>query len=315
MGKSPFEIHELVKSTGRPNFMQARFPLESQLNVEAWEKYLHGYWDRQLLQLIRFGFPLDFNRSCPLTHKQANHKSAMEFPNDINAYIEEEKKYNALLGPFDSHPISSGHCSPFMTRAKPNSDRRRVIVDLSWPIGASVNAGIGKTSYLGSTFSLTFPTVDDITKQLKSIGRGALIYKVDVSRAFRHVKIDPGYFDLLGLEWQGVYVDTCVPFGTRHGSQIFQHLSDAVRYMMRQKGFLMVDYIDDYVGMGVPSVAWASYSALTDLMGELGLTISDKKLVAPSTQVTCLGVLIDTVKGTLSIPPEKLRDVTQALRH
>ena len=251
MGKSPFEIHELVRSTGRPNFMQARFPLESQLNVEAWEKYLHGYWDRQLLQLIRFGFPLDFNRSCPLTHEQGNHKSAMDFPNDINAYIEEEKKYNALLGPFDSHPIASGHCSPFLTRAKPNSDRRRVIVDLSWPIGASVNAGIDKTSYLGSTFSLTFPTVDDITKQLKSIGRGALIYKVDISRAFRHVKIDPGDFDLLGLEWQGVYVDTCVPFGTRHGSQIFQRLSDAVRYIMRQKGFLMVDYIDDYVGMGV----------------------------------------------------------------
>ena len=50
-------------------------------------------------------------------------------------------------------------------------------------------------------------------------------------------------------------------------------------------------------------------------MGELGLTISDKKLVAPSTQVTCLGILIDTVKGTLSIPPEKLRDVTQAVHH
>ena len=43
----------------------------------------------------------------------------------------------------------------------------------------------------------------------------------------------------------------------------------------------MVDYIDDYVGMGVPSVAWASYNALIELMGELGLTISEKKLVAP----------------------------------
>ena len=84
---------------------------------------------------------------------------------------------------------------------------------------------------------------------------------------------------------------------------------------MHQKGFLMVDYIDDYVRMGIPSVAWASYSALTELMGELGLTISDKKLVAPSTQVTCLGVLIDTVKGTLSIPLEILRDVTQAVCH
>ena len=226
----------------------------------------------------------------------------MEFPSDINAYIEEEKKYIALLGPLDKHPISSGHCSPFITRAKPNSDRHRVIVDLSWPIGASVNAGTDKTSYLSRTFSLTFPTVDDITRKLKGIG--ALLYKVDVIRVFRHVKIDPGNYNLLGLEWQGVYVDTCFSFRTCHGSQIFQHLSNAVRYMMRQKGFLMVDYIDDYIVIGVSSVMWASYSALTGLMGELGLTISDKKLVAPSTQLTCLGVLIDTVKGMLSIPPD-----------
>ena len=39
-----------------------------------------------------------------------------------------------------------------MTRAKPNSDRCHVIVDLSWPPGASVNAGIDKTSYLDTIF-------------------------------------------------------------------------------------------------------------------------------------------------------------------
>ena len=110
-----------------------------------------------------------------------------------------------------------------------------------------------------------------------------------------------------------MYVDTCVPFGTRHGSQIFQRLSEAIRYIMRQKDFVMVDYIDDYVGMGVPSIAWVSYNALTELMGEQGLTIIEKKLVPPSTQVTCLGVLID--KGTLSIPPEKLHDITQVVCH
>ena len=44
-------------------------------------------------------------------------------------------------------------------------------------------------------------------------------------------------------------------------------------------------------------------------MKDLGLTISDKKLVPPSTQVVCLGVLIDTEKGTVSIPPEKLRQI------
>ena len=312
---TPIEMHYAVRKTNKPNFMLARIPVRGQLNVEAWCEHLGEYWDQQLLQLIRFGFPLDFNRACNITNESGNHKSAVDYPMDIDAYIAEEKQYDAIIGPFNENPIYGGHSSPFMTRAKPNSDRRRVIIDLSWPLGASVNAGIDKNAYLDAPFALTFPTVDNITDELKRLGRGAFLYKIDVSRAFRHVKVDPGDYDLLGLEWNGHYVDTCVPFGTRHGSQIFQRLSDAVRYVMRRKGFTIIDYIDDYVGVGVPSVAWASFHALLDLMTQLGLTVSVKKLVRPATQATCLGVLIDTEKGTISIPPEKLRDVTDAVRH
>ena len=308
-GKSPIQILEIVRSTSKPNFIQARVQIDSRLNVEVWKKHLEGYWDQQLCELIQFGFPLDFNRACILNHEQGNHNSAVDFPADIEAYIEEELKYGALLGPFPRHLISAGHCSLFVTRAKPNSDRRRVVVDLSWPPGASVNAGIDKMSYLDSVFSLTFPTVDDITGQLKRLGCGALLYKIGVTRAFRHIK------DLLGLEWQGAYVDTYVPFGMCHGSQIFHCLSDAVRYMMCQKGYAMIDYIDDYVGIGIPSVAWKSYDALTHLMREIGLTINEKKLVPPATQVTCLGVLIDKVKGTIAIPPEKLDQINEAVSH
>ena len=311
---SLLQVHDIVKRSGKPNFLQARIPIQSQLQVGAWEEALGDYWDKQLIELIKFGFPLDFNRACDLGQYTGNHSSAVDCPKDIEAYIEEELEYGALLGPFKDNPIPQGHCSPFMTRSKPNSDRRRVIVDLSWPQGASVNAGIDKFSYLNSAFALTFPTVDDITSELKRLGRGALLYKVDVSRAFRHVKVDPGDYDLLGLYWEGHYVNSCVPFGTRHGSQIFQHLSDAVRFIMRQKGFTMLDYIDDYVGVGVPSVVHASYVALLELMSRLGLTVSQKKLVAPATQVTCLGVLIDTVKGTVSIPPEKLDQINATVR-
>ena len=74
-----------------------------------------------------------------------------------------------------------------MTRPKPNSSRRRVIIDLSWPLGLSVNAGIDKNSYLDSDFALTFPTLDDIIAELKKLGCGALLYKVDVWLAFRHI--------------------------------------------------------------------------------------------------------------------------------
>ena len=89
-----------------------------------------NYWDQQLLQLIKFGFPLDFNRICPLIYEQGNHKSATAFSRDMEAYIEEELKYDAILGPFQAHHITSGHCSPFMLREKSNLDRCRVIIDL-----------------------------------------------------------------------------------------------------------------------------------------------------------------------------------------
>ena len=213
---SPIEMHNIVKRTGKPNFMEARLPVTSQLNVDKWKSLLTDYWDQQLLQLLQFGFPLDFNRCCPLQHEVGNHSSANGFPADVDAYIAEECKFAALLGPFEVNPIENSHSSPFMTRNKPNSDRRRVIIDLSWPLGALVNAGIDKNTYLDAPFSLTFPTVDDITSELKCLGRGALLYKIDVSHAFCHVKVDPGDYDLLGLQWRHAYVDTCVPFGTRH---------------------------------------------------------------------------------------------------
>ena len=289
--------------------MGARIQLSSQLNVQVWQDCLEHYWDQQLIQLLKFGFPVGFNRECPLKHKTENHKSAVEHPNQVRAYIAEEVELGAIVGPFESSPIPKLHFSPLTSRTKPNSDIRRVIVDLSWPKNASVNDGVDKHGYLNSDFALTFPTIDHLTAELARIGRGAHIYKVDVSRAFRHLKMDPFDFDLLGLNWDGVYVDTCLPFGSRHGSQFFQRVSDAVRYVMRQRSHDVINYTDDFLGFGTPSVARCSFDALLDVMHSLGLTISQKKLVHPSTSAVCLGMLVDTIQGTVSIPAEKLRDV------
>ena len=103
-----------------------------------------------------------------------------------------------------------------------------VIVDLSWPLGLSVNGGIDKNSYSGTDFSLHLPTIDHITEQLKALGKGCYLYKMDISRAFRHIKVDPVDYDLLVLSSLDVYINTRIPFGSRHGYQIFQCCSNAV---------------------------------------------------------------------------------------
>ena len=43
----------------------------------------------------------------------------------------------------------------------------------------------------------------------------------------------------------------------------------------------------------------------------MGLEISNKKLVPPATSVTCLGILVDSVQKTISIPSEKLAEIVQ----
>ena len=94
-----------------------------------------------------------------------------------------------------------------MTRGKPRSDRKRVIIDLSWPKGLGVNDGVNNNTYLGTQFKLYYPSVDDIVHKLKTSG-------VDIRRAFCHICIDPWDIDLLGLcHDHSNYIDLSLPFG------------------------------------------------------------------------------------------------------
>ena len=291
-----------------PNFLKCRIPVQTQLKPKVWAQKLQNYWDQQLPDLIAFGFPLDFDRSKILTSSFENHTSAKKHESHIDKYIQEELEHKALYGPYESVPFKV-HILPLMTREKQNSDNRRTIVDLSWPIGQSVNAGVKKNSYLGTYFDLKYPSFDHIVKKLKTLGTGALLYKVDISRAFRHLHLDPGDIDLLGIYHNHLFLDGSLPFGFRLGSGFFEKCSHAIRYMMSQAGHNgLMNYIDDLLYVGTPNEIWPSYHDLLQLLQDLGLEVNQSKLVPPSTQVICLGILVDTVQKTLSTPEDKLKD-------
>ena len=182
-------------------------------------------------------------------------------------------------------------------------------MDLSFPHGRAVNTNISKDSYLGTDFILTLPSIDHITNKIKQLGKGSLIYKVDISRAFRHIKIDPRDYFLLGLKHKNYYLDTCLPFGYRNGSRIFQRLSNAICFIMSTMGYDAINYIDDIIGLGTISTAEPSYHTLVQLLKKLGLDISVKKLIQPCTKATCLGVEVDTKNFTVAVPQDKLTNI------
>ena len=121
-------LHRIVSQSGKPNYLGCRIPVKSQLKISAWRKYLHTYWDQQIVDLLEFGFPVDFDWNVKLQSTENNHKSAIQFQDQVNNYIQEELSFEAICGPFENKPIDC-HISPVMTRGKQDSESRTI--DLS----------------------------------------------------------------------------------------------------------------------------------------------------------------------------------------
>ena len=119
----------------------------SNLNIDRWKFHFSNYLDKPVLDLLEFGFPLDFDKTTVLSSTEENHASAKQFSSHVKTYIQEEIRHGAMLGLFEHKPITL-HVSPFMTRDKPDSDTWRTIVDLCWPKGQSVNSAVLEVSRL-----------------------------------------------------------------------------------------------------------------------------------------------------------------------
>ena len=176
------EAHTLIRDSGQLNFLGKRIPVQNNLKVDNWWKYMYlvNYFDQQLPDLIEFGFPLSFDRNLDLISTSQNHPSAVQFIDHVDKYITEELSYQAIIGPFDEMPFKM-HIPPFMTRKKADSDTRRTIIDMSWPKGASVSDRVLKDSYLRTNFQIHYPSVNTIIQQVITTGPAARIFKVDIS--------------------------------------------------------------------------------------------------------------------------------------
>ena len=68
-------LHTIICQSNCPKVLGCRIPVQTQLKPRAWRFHLRNYWDQQLPNLIEYGFPIDFDRSRPLTSTEVNHVS------------------------------------------------------------------------------------------------------------------------------------------------------------------------------------------------------------------------------------------------
>ena len=303
-------VADIIKDSGQPNYKFARIPIKSGLKVGAWEKYLRDYSYKRVLQYIKIGFPLSLINPDELNNVQiTNHFSACQYPHQVQEYIDKEVGLGAILGPVDNIIHENFHCSPLLTRPK-DTNKRRVILNLSHPYGNSVNSHVDVKNFDGSSFILKFPTVDDIAQDIVECTEDTVLFKVDVAQAFRNLRVDPVDSLKFGISWRGAYyIDVGIAFGWTHGSSSFQILSDAIAYIMKREGIQLRCYIDDYIAVVPKSKADSAFHRLCDLLNELGLPINSDKLTPPTKRLTCLGIDFNIKNNTMSIAKDKLEAI------
>ena len=306
--------HDSVYASGVFNHQACRLPVSTRLNIPLWRALLAEYEDNVICDYLEFGWPVAYVRdSLPVTQWR-NHRGALLYPGAIDRYLRTERSCGAVLGPFSSNPFASDVVlSPLNSVPKGEFDRR-IIVDLSWPIGSFVNDGIPLKQYLGVDFNLVYPTVDDIAASILHNGPGCLLFKRDLKRAYRQFPVDPGDYHLLGYSWRGqLYFDTVLPMGLRSAAMACQRVTNAVRYICASQGHSVVNYLDDFAGIAHSDIALAAYNFLGDLLRTLHLEESEHKAEPPSTNMTILGVRFDTVSMTMSVTAERLLELTALL--
>ena len=138
------------------------------------------------------------------------------------------------------------------------------------------------------------------------LGPDCLLFKTDLSRAYCQLPTCPGDIGLLGYSWRGkTFLDRVLPFGLRSSAMFCQRFTDAIAFLFRDAGFHVINFLDDFGGADTVNRAELAFTELRHLLCSLGVGEAIHKAVSPSTCMVFLGILVDTVNMTVSVPGER----------
>ena len=309
-------MHKKLCSSPLPNALSLKIPVPSNLTIAVWRNTLHSYHDLALVDFLEFGWPINYVADSRPQPVNRNHPSAIKHAFAVRKFINNKVNLQATAGPFRSNPLDCQLIiSPLLTVPKKDSINRRVVMDPSYPPNCSVNDRIPTDSFLGEPFTLRLPGVDSLVQIIQKFGPGCLLFKTDLSCAYRQLPIDPRDYHHLGYRFDKlIFFDTVFAFGLRPATLGCQRTANAVTYLYTHQGYFCTNYVDDFGGCDCPSRASDAFHALKKLLFILGLKTSTDKDCPPSTLIVFLGTLFDTIQMTMSIPQAKLEKRLQIIK-
>ena len=172
------------------------------LNVSVWQAALAVHPDSIyrdfIISGLTEGFQIGFKCDQRLFSSKSNMRSAILNPAVIDEYLTKERAAGRFIGPLS--PEVDVHLSHFGVIPKGHIPGKwRLITDLSYPPGLSVNDGIDN-----ELCSLKYVTVDIVAGMVAMLGPASLMAKVDIQSAYRLIPVHPDDCPLLGVRWSDV---------------------------------------------------------------------------------------------------------------
>ena len=293
-----------------PEWLQ---PVATPLRWSIWAKELEEHPDGKFRTYILNGITKGFRIGFDYRHHQcksasSNLHSALANARVVQEYLDKEISLGRIIGPVPPAYVPVGtQLSPFGVIPKSGQPGKwRLIVNLSSPEGASVNAGIDS-----ELCSLHYLHLDQVVQEIRKLGRGAKMAKMDIESAYRMVPGHPGDRPLLAVQWAGqTFFDTRLPFGLRSAPKIFSAVADALQWVFKKQGVTWVDhYLDDFITLGPPETATcqANLERMLSSCQRLGVPVAQGKCAGPTSVLVFLGFELDTEQMIIRLPQDKLK--------
>ena len=231
-------------------------PVFTKLKIPVWRAALSHYSDAVIVDVLEFGWLINYVFDTFPTPVSHNHPSAIKYASDVRQFISKEVSLSATAGPFLTNPLPCTLMfSPLLTVPKKSSSRR-IVMDLSFSPEHSVNSGIPTDTFLGQPFQPRLPGVDALANLVWPFGSGCLLFKLQLSRAYRQLPINPRDYHFLGFTYDDVlFFDTVFSFGLRLVTMACQRTTNAITFLYLVLGYFCTNYIDDFGGCDTPERA------------------------------------------------------------
>ena len=123
----------LVHESKMPNYLGLQIPVMQFWNLDVFENLLGNYPDKEIIQFLKFSWPINHDERQYSNGICENWKGANLHASQVNKYLRTELLYKSVIGPFKANPfVQKIGISPLNTQKKKDSTEKRIVLDLSF---------------------------------------------------------------------------------------------------------------------------------------------------------------------------------------